>query len=92
MKINNVIRKRRKDTLNHLNRIQGQIETLKEYIDKDACCIDIAMLVTSIAKSFDSLRSKTLEGSIINQILNGGDRLSAQQKKQIQQVINLYKK
>jgi len=92
MEINKAIRKRRKDTLNHLNRIQGQIETLKEYIGKDASCIDIAMLVTSIAKSFDSLRGKTLEGSIINHVLNVGNKLSAQQRKQIQQIINLYKK
>lgn len=86
------MRKRRKETLNHLNRIQGQIETLKKYIEDDADCTDIAMLVTSIAKSFDTIRSKTLEGSIIHQILKGGEGLSAEQKEKLSQVINLYKK
>jgi DNA-binding FrmR family transcriptional regulator len=92
MKINETIKKRRKATLNHLNRIQGQIVTLKEYIESDADCLDIAMLVTSIAKSFDALRSKTLEGSIVHQILNGGQELSKEQKEKLSQVINLYKK
>ena len=92
MEINAKIRDRRKHTLNHLNRIQGQIETLKKYIADDANCIDIAMLVTSIAKSFDSLRCKTLEGSIVHQILSGGKGLTSDQKEKLSQVISLYKK
>lgn len=92
MKISAKIRDRRKNTLDHLNRILGQIETLKKYIAEDADCLDIAMLVTSVAKSFDALRSKTLEGSIVNQILDGGQRLSKDQKEKLSQVINLYKK
>ncbi len=92
MKINSKIKGRRKHTLDHLSRIQGQIETLKKYIADDADCLDIAMLVTSVAKSFDALRSKTLEGSIVHQILNGGEGLSKEQKEKLFQVINLYKK
>ena len=92
MKVNATIKDRRKRTLDHLNRIQGQIETLKKYVTDDADCIDIAMLVTSIAKSFDALRSKTLEGSIVYQILSGGKGLTAEQKEKLSQVINLYKK
>ncbi|MCL4338647.1 metal-sensing transcriptional repressor [Patescibacteria group bacterium] len=92
MKINTKIKNRRERTLDHLNRIQGQIETLKRYIADDADCMGIAMLVTSIAKSFDALRSKTLEGSIVHQILNGGEGLSKEQKEKLSQVINLYKK
>ena len=92
MKTNPQIQKRRKNTLNHLNRIQGQMETLKKYLSEDADCVDIAMLVTSIAKSFDALRSKTLEGSIVYQILNGGKGLSKEQKDKLSQVVRLYKK
>ncbi len=92
MEINAEIHKRRQETLHHLNRIQGQIETLKKYINDDADCLDIAMLVTSIAKSFDTLRTKTLEGSILHQILKGGEGLTQEQKEKLSRVINLYKK
>jgi len=60
---------RRKKNIDHLNRIQGQIETLKKYMEQGKCCADIAQLATSIAKSFDSLRIRTLEGFIINELL-----------------------
>ncbi len=92
MKINIKIKNRRKRTLDHLNRIRGQIETLKKYIADDADCVDIAMLVTSIAKSIDALRSKTLEGSIVHQILGEGQKLSSEQREKLSQVLNLYKK
>lgn len=92
MKIDKHIASRRKETVDHLNRIQGQIEALKKCVESDADCIDIATLTTSIAKSFDSLRNKTLEGSIINQVLKDGINLSEKRKNQIQQIIKLYKK
>jgi DNA-binding FrmR family transcriptional regulator len=92
MKINETMKERRKSTLDHLNRIQGQIETLKRYIAEDADCVDIAMLVTSIAKSFDTLRSKTLEGSILHHILNENQKLSPEQKDKLSQVIHLSQK
>ena len=92
MIINDAIKKRRAENLNHLNRIQGQIETLKKYLSEGADCIDIAMLTTSIAKSFDSLRNRTMEGSIINQVLAEGVDLSEKQKSQIQQIIKLHNK
>lgn len=69
MQSSNSIQDRRKKTIHHLNRILGQIETLKEYISDDKSCGDIAQLTTSIAKSFDSLRTKTLEGFILHEFL-----------------------
>jgi len=92
MKINKSIAKRRKESVDHLNRIQGQINTLKKYLESDADCFDIALLTMSIAKSFDSLKSKTLEGSIINQILKEKGHLSEKEKKQIHRIIELYGK
>ena len=70
MTITKQMKDRRKESLDHLNRIQGQIETLKKYLAEDRCCSEIALLTTSIAKSFDSLRTKTLEGFIINELLS----------------------
>lgn len=91
MKTTNHIKDRRKESINHLNRIQGQIETLKKYMSEDRCCADIAQLTTSIAKSFDSLRVKTLEGFIRNQLLNDKE-VSPEQLDKLSRILNLYKK
>ncbi len=91
MKITKTIKERRKKTINHLNRIQGQIETLKKYLEEDRCCGEIAQLTTSIAKSFDSLRAKTLEGFILNEFLDG-KKVAELKIKKLKRIINLYKK
>ena len=91
MKITKRIKDRRERHIDHLNRIQGQIATLKKYMAEDKGCIDIALLTTSIAKSFDSLRTRTLEGFILNEVLD--DRaLSTDKTAKLNRVLNLYKK
>lgn len=91
MKISKDVIERRKKLIHHLNRIQGQIDTLKEYINSDKDCSDIAMLTTSIVKSFDSIRAKTLEGYVIHELLEGQE-LTQKKKETIQKIIALYKK
>jgi len=91
MNITKEIKERRKQSINHLNRIQGQIETLKKYIEEDKCCGQIAQLTTSIAKSFDSLRSKTLEGFILNELL-ANKKMPSEKKEKLKRILNLYKK
>ena len=91
MKITNDIKDCRKENLDHLNRIQGQIETLKKYISEDRCCADIAQLTTSVAKSFDTLRTKTLESFICNQLLKDKE-VSKKQMDNLKRILNLYKK
>ena len=91
MQINSEIQERRTKSIHHLNRIQGQIETLKKYLEDDRSCGDIAQLTTSIAKSFDSLRAKTLEGFILNEFLEG-KKVSQLQMEKLNKVINLYKR
>jgi len=91
MKITEEIKKRRQKNIHHLSRIQGQIETLKKNLKQDKCCGEIAQLITSIAKSFDSLRSKTLEGFVLNEFLEG-KKVSEEKTKKLKRIINLYKK
>jgi len=91
MKITNDIKDCRKENIDHLNRIQGQIETLKKYISEDRCCADIAQLTTSVAKSFDTLRTKTLESFICNQLLKDKE-VSKKQMDNLKRILNLYKK
>jgi len=78
--------------INHLNRIQGQIETLKKYIEEDKHCAEIAQLTTSIAKSFDSLRATTLENFVINEFSPSDKKLPKSKIDTLKRIINLYKK
>lgn len=91
MKISPEIAECRKKMLQHLNRIQGQINTLKQYIDDDVDCSDIALLTTSIAKSFDSVRAKTLESFILNDLLHNST-ISEDKKTKLEEILKLYKK
>lgn len=89
-KIIHTISNRRKDTLNHIHRIEGQLQRLKQYIADDNPCIDIALLTTSIAKSFDGLQARTLEGFILNKVIN--KNISKTEINNLQMLIKLYKK
>ena len=91
MKKAKICKGRRKETLAHINRIKGQINTLINYIEQERDCSDIAMLTTSIAKSFDALRFRTLEGFILNNLLEG-KRVSQNKIKTLNSLISLYKK
>ncbi|MFB6181755.1 MAG: metal-sensing transcriptional repressor [Candidatus Magasanikbacteria bacterium] len=81
---------RRKNTINHINRIIGQLEKLREYAKSDKECKEIAALATSIAKSCDSLRMRTLEGFLLHDIPQG--ELTEEQKEELHKVIEHYKK
>lgn len=82
---------RRRETLSHLNRIIGQINTLKKYVEADRCCADIAQLSTSIAKSLDSLRARTLEGFILNEFSEDMN-IPKKKREKLQIIMKLYKK
>jgi DNA-binding FrmR family transcriptional regulator len=82
---------KRKATVSHIRRIQGQINTLVKYFEEEKECLEIVMLMTSIAKSFDTLRFRTLEGFITSDLLT--DRqCSGKQYKNLSKVLSLYKK
>ncbi|MFH1074209.1 MAG: metal-sensing transcriptional repressor [Candidatus Firestonebacteria bacterium] len=85
------MKERRKETLIHIRRIQGQIDTLIKYIEQEKDCLDIAMLTTSIAKSFDALRFRTFEGFILNHVLEG-EKIPEKRLKTLNSLISLYKK
>ena len=81
---------RHKQTLNHLNRIEGQIKVLKTYIQEDRSCQEIAQLTASITQSFMSLKVRTLEGFVLHQLLKG--KVSDQKREQLSEILKLYKK
>ncbi|HAZ14707.1 MAG: hypothetical protein A2X86_12675 [Bdellovibrionales bacterium GWA2_49_15] len=83
--------KRRKETLDHLNRILGQVAGLKRMIEEGEECIKIASLTTSIAKSFDGLRLRTLEGFVLNELI-ADKTVSSDKLQQFQDLLKLQKK
>ncbi len=84
------MKSRRTETIQHINRILGQINTLKAYVEEGRSCHEVATLTTSIAKSFDSLRSRTLEGFILLEILQG--KAPEKKKEELAKLLSLYKK
>ncbi len=84
------MKSRKTETIQHVNRIIGQINTLKKYIEEGSSCHEIATLTTSIAKSFDSLRARTLEGFILHEILQG--KAPEEKKEELAKLLSLYKK
>lgn len=68
----------------------GQLEKLREYVKNDADCKDIAALATSITKSCDSLRMRTLEGFLLHDISES--KLSEEKREELHKLIEYYKK
>lgn len=80
----------KKECLHHLHRINGQLAVLEKYLVEDKDCMQVALLTTSIVKSFDTLRIKTLEGILLAE-LNQPQKIQDHQKF-LHQLLKLYKK
>lgn len=59
---------RRQGTVHHINRLIGQLNTLKEYIDEERECKEIASLARSISSSAKGLQTRTLKGYILHDL------------------------
>ncbi len=81
---------RKHETINHINRILGQLKSLKNYVETDKDCEQIASLTTSVSKSFSTLRARTLEGFILNEIATKDTQKN--KIEQLKRLMNLYKK
>ena len=75
--------------INHLNRIEGQIKKLKEYIEKGEDCKDIALLMRSVSNSFESLKNKTMKNFILNEF---DGEITERKKKRVEEIFDNYKK
>jgi DNA-binding FrmR family transcriptional regulator len=74
--------------IKHLNRIQGQIDALKGYLETKRSCEDVSHLTKSIVTSFNSVRA-----NIIEEMLTGDftDNMEAKQINRLHSVLALYK-
>lgn len=76
--------------INHLSRIQGQIDGLKRAIEEEKDCDKVANLTSSILRSFDSARASIIEGYILEEVL-GGKPISADKAERLSHIVSLYK-
>lgn len=76
--------------LHHLNRIQGQIESLKRAIETGDNCKKVAPLTLSILRSFGTARASIVEGFILQEVVTE-KKISAKNAKALTDILSLYK-
>lgn len=76
--------------LNHLSRIQGQIESLKRAVEQGESCADVAPLTLSILRSFGSARAAIVEAFILQEVVGDGI-LPAKKAEALSTILSLYK-
>ena len=74
--------------IKHLNRIQGQIDALKGYIEAKRSCEDVSHLTKSILTSFSSVRANIIEEMLTESFKR---KLGADEVGRLQSVLALYK-
>lgn len=79
-----------KQALNHISRLQGQLETLKKKIEAGAECADVVQLALSSARSFDGLRGKIVQGFIQDTWFSDKE-MAATQLQDFEQLLKLIK-
>lgn len=61
-----------KKLISHINRIQGQMNALKKYLDEDEDCRKVVDLSLSIGKSFDSFKASLFESFVRREFVAQG--------------------
>ena len=79
---------RTKAIVNHISRIQGQLETLKKNLQNEEEPYDLATLTTSTIKSFDSLRAKIIENYILSDLAADAE-ISAHDLERLQTILKI---
>lgn len=78
---------RRQGTIHHINRLIGQLEALKETIQDDPRCKEIASLARSISSSANGLQTRTLKGYIMHDLVDKD--LTDEELNELNQLLNL---
>lgn len=68
----------KKDLLNRLKRIEGQIRGIQKMVDQDEYCPDILIQVSSVTSALNgfnkSLLGTHIKGCVVNDIKHGDDQ------------------
>ena len=78
-----------KKIIDHISRLEGQLRSLRNQLEKEKSCEKLVPLALSATKSFDSLRAKMLENFVQNQLLESDP--SVKKWENFQQLLKLIK-
>lgn len=56
----------KKDIINRLNRVVGQMNGIKKMVEGDSYCIDILMQTSAVIKAIEAIERKILENHMKN--------------------------
>jgi DNA-binding FrmR family transcriptional regulator len=87
----NDTKEKKQELLNHLKRISGQLESLQKKIENDEYSIEIITQTKAISNSFESVRVKSLEYLILEEILKDV-QLSQNNLNKLEKLIDLQKR
>lgn len=76
--------KRKKDILNRLKRIEGQVKGIQGMVEKDVCCKDVLIQISAIRSAINKVGSIMIENYTCN-CLDADDNEMEQEK--IQELI-----
>lgn len=79
-----------KQAIDHISRLQGQLEALKDKIEAGADCASVVQLALSSARSFDGLRGKIVQGFIQDSWFSEQE-MTAAQLQDFEQLLKLIK-
>lgn len=79
-----------RQAINHISRLQGQLEALKKKIESGAECAEVVQLALSSARSFDGLRGKIIQGFVQDRWFTEKE-MTATQLQDFEQLLKLIK-
>lgn len=82
------MRTEKKEILNRLKRIEGQLRGVQRMIDEDSTCFDIITQLTAIRSSINSTMGVII-GNKITQVIEKPSEDPKEQEERINQAINL---
>jgi DNA-binding FrmR family transcriptional regulator len=81
----------KKELLLRAKRIQGQVEALVRALTEERDCSDVLQLLSAARGAMNSLMAELLEGHIKSHVLNGKQKLTAEQVAAADEVIAMVK-
>jgi CsoR family transcriptional regulator, copper-sensing transcriptional repressor len=67
----------RRDVLNRLSRIEGQVRGLQRMVDEDKYCLDILTQISAVTTALDRVALKILDGHVqgcVSEAIVGGGK------------------
>lgn len=78
----------KKQVLNRLNRIEGQIRGLKKMIDEDTYCVDVITQTSAVKRALSGVEDQLLESHLGTCVI--GQMKKGQEDKATKEILKIY--